>query len=147
MHIENYIHDGYTQSGYIKAEQGLHNELRFVFRPMLIEERSLLTGQRMQALPDPEQERRAAHLVLPKLLDWQLVDCNQRPVELTVPNLLRLRPALFRKLVGIVAGFAGTDADPHWSPEQDLEHGRDWFESCTTGAAQADLRAEHDEKN
>ncbi len=51
MIAANYFHDGYTQSGFIAAVPRMHGELRFTYRPALVEERSQLSEAARQLKP------------------------------------------------------------------------------------------------
>lgn len=107
--ILDYIPEGYTEEGYIREVPGLHGSVRFTFRPMLVVERAALFGQRMLSLSDELQDRRCADVLCGLLVSWSLTDTEGRPLAVTAENILRLKPALFQRMLAIVAGVEPSD--------------------------------------
>jgi len=107
--VLDYIPDGYIEEGYIRAAAGLHGSVRFTFRPMRVVEQAALFGQRMLSLPEELQDRRCADVLCSHLISWSVVDANGRTLELTAENILRLKPALFQRLLAIVSGIEPSD--------------------------------------
>lgn len=107
--VLDYIPDGYIEEGYIRGVAGLHGSVRFTFRPMRVVEQATLFGQRMLSLPEELQDRRCADVLCSHLISWSVADANGRPLELTAENILRLKPALFQRLLAIVSGIEPSD--------------------------------------
>lgn len=103
------IRDGFTQTGYIRENPGLHGELRFSYRPMLPE-----------AVDDIEAHRRVkkgsddTKLVIAAISE-RLVSLQQddgTDLEATAENVRRLRYSLLYRVYNIIAGIEATDVDP-----------------------------------
>ncbi len=107
--ILDYIPEGYTEEGYIREVPGLHGPVRFTFRPMLVVERAALFGQRMLSMPDELQDRRCADVLCGCLVSWSVTDAEGRPLAVTAENILRLKPALFQRMLAIVSGVEPSD--------------------------------------
>lgn len=107
--ILDYIPDGYTEEGYIREVPGLHGPVRFTFRPMLVVQRAGLFGQRTLSLPDELQDRRCADVLCAQLVSWSVTDSEGRPLAVTAENILRLKPALFQRILAIVSGVEPSD--------------------------------------
>lgn len=105
----DYIPEGYTEEGYIREAPGLHGPVRFTFRPMSVVERAALFSQRMLALPEELQDRRCADVLCGQLVSWSVLDAQGEPLALTAENILRLKPALFQRLLAIVSGLEPSD--------------------------------------
>lgn len=106
------IDDGYTENGYIAAEEGKHGELFFEYRPSVPK----LADKIGSMIPDwdrfwPEVAKSLArdpHL----LLNWSLVDSKGQPAALSELNILKLKPLLAHKLWGVVSGNRASDPRP-----------------------------------
>jgi hypothetical protein len=111
--MASYIPDQYTEHGYIAERRNLHGALRFQFRPMLLDERSLFSQANIQNKPR-EQNRNIAKLLAEKIVCWDLKDAGKKdaPLAITIDNMLRLQPALFDRLFGIIMGNDAFDDDP-----------------------------------
>ena len=120
--MQNFIDDGYTQAGFIAAREGMHDDLRFTYRPMLPEE-----VDKVQAVLEREDVA-ASHaairgVLLEKLKSWS----DELPV--TADSLRRLRPALWNRLYLIAAGRQPSDPDPKATPDERDEWLQDVMES------------------
>ncbi len=142
----NYFHDGYTRSGYIAAAPRLHGDLRFTYRPALVEERSQL-GDLARRLKPHLYDRHAAAFTAQKLVDWDLVDARESPVPISGETLLRLQPDLFVKLHQIVSGWLASDVDPAWSDDDRDRELNDELDAAVAGRVIGDVREERDLKN
>ena len=142
----SYIHDGYTQDGYIAAVPRLHGALRFAYRPTLVEERSQLVdvASRLRA---QLYDRHLAAFVADKLISWDLSDGSGVDVPVAAESILRLQPELFAKLHRIVLGRAASDVDPTWPTEAESRLFEAESEAALNGRTIGELREEHDEKN
>lgn len=146
MHWASYFHDGYTRAGYVRPSPGLHEALRFDYRPALVEERSQLVdaaaGMRSDAY-----DRQVAAFLATKVLSWDLTDGAGGEVAVSPTAMLRLQPELFVKLYRVVLGWVGSDVDPRWSEDSAAEAVQIEHESALAGKTVGDLRQEADEKN
>lgn len=110
-----YIHDGYTQQGYIAPVAGMHSGLRFVFRPMSGAER-----RRALANVERENERtrdnRTAVVVAEKIVSWELTrpgpDRQPEPAPISSDSVLHLHADVMEKLIAVVFGMRANDPDP-----------------------------------
>ena len=108
--------DGYTEPGYIRAEEGLHGELRFSFRPILVEQQAPLVVS-LETMKPVEKVRRIAQVIAEQVNQWSLTDAQGDPVPVTEKTTRRLKFSVFYRLWGIVLGTEPTDIDPEWSQE------------------------------
>jgi hypothetical protein len=142
----NYFHDGYTQEGFIAAVPRLHGELRFSYRPALVEERSQLSDLAAR-MKSHLYDRQVAHFVAGKLVSWDLADPAGAEVGIAAESLLRLHPELFAKLQRIVLGCIACDVDPSWPGEQQNRLLEEASTAAASGRTVGGVRAEYDEKN
>lgn len=142
----NFIDDGYTQQGYIAEVPGLHGPLRFEFRPFLVEERAALFAS-LDKMSRDAYERKCGHAVADRLVAWDVTDRNGKPVEITGPNVLRLRPTVEDKLLSIMLGVKPTDIDPAWPDADKHSAAEEEYESALSGTNIALLKETRDAKN
>src|SRR5262245_30308487 len=119
----NYISDGFTESAFLKGVARLYDDVRFSYRPLLIDERSEFldcTGK----LSPAQRERETAKLMAGKLVSWDVTDRNGNALPANADNLLRLRPVLFQRLSFVVLGIEAPDEDPNGTPEEQAERQR-----------------------
>ena len=109
--------DGYTELGFIKATPGLHGDLRFTFRPFLVEERSKLLRQ-IENLDQEKQDAIVAQTFYERLTQWDLTDQKGTRVPVSLRAARRLKPTLFYRLWAILLGTDASDLDPEWSTEE-----------------------------
>ena len=103
--------DGYTRTGYISAEKGIHGAHRFDYRPMLHSERLGYTEQ-MQGKPAKEAAQ-IMHAVLVKhVKKWDV------KAPLTVAGVSRVAPELIEHIYAIAAGRVPSDVDPQATTQQ-----------------------------
>ena len=140
--------DGYTEPGYIKAMSGVHGEIRFSYRPMLIQEQSKATAEAAEAgrgKPD-RYDRVCAEKLAKHLLSWSITGPHGEPLAIEVNTLLRVKPMAFLRLWSIVLGTQASDIDPEWSEEVQAEKFAE--QQADDGPAPlGQQRAEQDEKN
>ena len=101
-----YIHDGYTRRGYINAAKHLHPALRFEYRPMLLQNRSVIFRQIEQAHDPSREETVAARAVASQLKWWDLKDHKGETVAIALDHVLNVEPNLSVKLFQIEIGRA-----------------------------------------
>lgn len=110
--VLGYIHDGYTVPGYIQGVPRLYPSLRFEYRPMLTQARTVVY-RKIQTLNDPNKEEEiAAKAIKAQVANWDLKDEKEVGVPLEIEHILRVQPTLFRRIFEIVAGSAAPDQLP-----------------------------------
>ena len=138
--------DGYTEAGYIKANEQLYPELRFTFRPVLTELRSQHIASIEKVAADA-YDRKTAAIVAEHLTEWSVLDAKDQPVPITAKNILRLKPQLFVRLYGIVMGLDGSDVDPQWNDAQKQQQDNLLCESALTNRLPGNVLLGDAEKN
>lgn len=108
----NLINDGYTKTGYIEESEGLHESLRFEFRPMLPEEVED-SDAKIQKLGPRDSIRLIAALCASKVVEWSEVDDKGSMVEITPGTVGRLPYTVLGRMHRIVAGVGASDPLPH----------------------------------
>lgn len=121
--------DGYTESGFIKAIPGLHGDLRFEFRPFLVEERSRLL-RKLENLAQEKQDAIVAKTFTERLKSWDLKDRKGEAVKVSLNAARRLKPQLFYRLWAILLGTDASDVDPEWEAEHILEEAESEIEAA-----------------
>jgi len=104
-----YIDDGQNRHGYIKANPGLHDELRFDYRPC--------TGTDIMMFLDKcggknnvQIYNNRIKLVDSKLLGWEVDGEEETPAS---EKIKALELNLFTQLFSIIIGDEPTDDDPN----------------------------------
>lgn len=142
----DYINDGYTEEGYIALVPGLHGELRFTFRPFLVEERSQVTAG-LREVKAELHNRKYAIEAAKKVVAWNLTDSGGKAVEVKADNVYRLRPALFDRLIDIMLGMKPSDIDPLATPAKKDAAVEDQFAAALGNVTVGQLTEEAAEKN
>ena len=109
-YLSAFIDDGLTCAGYIAAVDRLHPAVKFDYRPLTIAEQTAW-GRDMNRRAN-EQYKATADMLTRKLCGWDLVDAKGQPVTIAPEALVRLKPRLFDRLLGIVSGSEASDQDP-----------------------------------
>ena len=146
MKAATYLHDGYTRPGYIAPEPDLHGELRFVFRPGVVEERGQLVDAAQRMASDAYDRHLAVYLA-EKLVRWELVDEQGQEVPVTADHILRLHPELFIALEQIVLGWIASDVDPLWADDDKQRVSDERQAAAASGKIPGDIDQEGFEKN
>lgn len=107
------IRDGFTQRGYIAAEEGLHPALRFTFRPMIPEDVERVEQARERE-PAAEKSRARTGAVIAKQLESWDVKFGDDNAPISEQTVRRMRLSLQTKLYNVITGFRATDIDPQW---------------------------------
>lgn len=148
---QNYIpDDGYTELGYIAARPGLHGMLRFKFRPVCVSDQSQWVKGN-DSLSGPAWSKKCATLMAARIVSWSetITDANgiesARPV--TPAAILRLKPALFTRLYGILLGTDPSDLDPDWSDTERDEQSDYQVAACEGDINVGMARTQANEKN
>lgn len=143
----NYIpDDGYTEKGYVKTDPGLHDQFRFTFRPMLVEEQTKMF-EASDKIDPVAYNGKAAEVMADKLVTWNLVDKTATPVAIKPENILRLKPRLFTRVYGIILGTQSTDIDPEWSGDERAEKAQQQYASALSGNPPGAEHEVNDAKN
>jgi hypothetical protein len=147
--MQNYIPDGYTESGYIKAATGLYGEFRFKYRPMLQEEKDAIL-EAVEKKGAIAKTLLLAQSLQARITEWDLTDnrsATPKPVLIQVDNVRRLRPALFNRLFWIVAGIEASDPDPKAAPAEVNKDAEDHLQAAIEGRSIGAVKSEGDQKN
>ncbi len=138
--MQNFIDDGYTETGYIAARDGMHGELRFTFRPMLSEEVDAV-GSVLDQNNVARSHETIRGVLVKHLTSWS----DERPINAASVRILK--PALWNRLYLIVAGKQASDPDPKATPADRDEWLEDVLEAGRTGQTVGEARADADVKN
>jgi len=137
--VYGYIHDGYTRRGYIAEVRLLHEALRFTYRPMLQQDRSVVMGAITQTKDLRKAESISAEIIKSQLAEWDLHDHESSAVPLEVPNILRIQPSLFDRLLRIVLGGDGGDEDPDAGGSEQAEDAGQQLAAALAGTTPEEL--------
>lgn len=107
--MQSYIHDGYTEDGYIAESKRLYSDLRFRYRPLLVAERTACMALIEKKEPRAQDGVRA-DVMKRQLVSWDLKHDGQA-VPIETQHILRLQPSLFLALWYIITGIAASDDD------------------------------------
>jgi hypothetical protein len=136
MERKNYIDDGYSELGYVKANPGIHEEFRFKFRPMLVADYSALREQN-DKMSAAAYDRLVASAMVKQLVSWEMMD---RPIAVT--SVLRLRALLFTRVYLIITGMEASDTDPLWLDDKQTEEAESGFIASLTEEAESGVARE-----
>lgn len=146
--VLDYIPDGYTEQAYIAELPRIHGEVRFTFRPMLTEERAIVFGRKSKELDPRKFEQQCAAELAARINHWSLANGSaDQPLPINRETLLKLKPALFQRLVNIVAGLDASDVDPTWPSDQKAEAADAEIEATILGTLPGIALQESKEKN
>jgi hypothetical protein len=145
MYDVDFIQDGYVRDFYIAPVKGLHKEIRGKFRPMLPQDASAL----VDALRESEEKYFgvAAAAIAPFVVEWSLVDAKGGKRPIGHDTLLRVPRRALQRLIDIVSGFAATDIDPQWAPEQRNEANHTAYASVKSRVSPGEAALAADTKN
>ena len=128
-----YIHDGYTINGYIAAEPRLYPAIRFVYRAMLNQNRSVIYRQIEQTADARKGESIAAAAIKSQLVSWDVVDHESKCIPIEVPHILRLQPILFQRLFRVITGSSPSDEDPDEQADEQAEDAEQSLQDALAG--------------
>lgn len=143
--------DGYTLPAYIAPLQMLHNAVRFTYRPVDILERAIFVEVNRKGSEKLVNEK-FAEAMAKKLTEWDIQqrtkDGTLLPLPITKNNILRLKPALWVRMLNIVLwGVDGGDLDPD-IPRDEIDKETDSdFDAILAGQRIGEARLEGDRKN
>src|SRR4051812_2127221 len=105
-----YIADGYTEEGYIKEVPGIHQPVRFAYRPVTHDERARIF-EGWTALPAHQRVLRTSLALSKKILSWDL-QFDGKTVPCSDANTYKqLKTLLHNRLLDIVCGTTASDLD------------------------------------
>lgn len=110
--MPNYIPDGYTLDGCIKPAPGLHDGCTFRYRIILTAKRAEIVRKMERETDAQRSEAVSAVAMAQHIVEWDIVDDKQKPLDITASNLLHLQPTLYRRLWGIIIGMEPSDLKP-----------------------------------
>jgi hypothetical protein len=135
--------DGYTEPGFVAAEPGRHGNLRFLFRPALVEESMRLRDAALKMHADAF-DRQAATFAAVKIVDWDVAGPRN---QITAHAVSRLPPSQFTPLFQMIVGWEVSDIDPDWSANT-RERTRELERiAAQAGRTPGEVREEQDERN
>lgn len=142
----DYLTDGYTEKGFIAEVVGLHGDLRFEYRPLLVSQEAALY-ELAQASNQAEFQEAVGKLLVRQLVSWSLKDNKGTPIQITEANVMRLRPRLFNRLFSIVRGTEPTELDPVWKTETRQDAVKAKMEAILAGTTVGEVKEAADQKN
>lgn len=110
---DNFIRDGVTQEGYISESPGMWGAEEFTFRPMLgqvAEEAEQKTTKYLDRNDYQLAYITRCQYVLDHLVSWN------RPDEITLQNVLRLRRQVLLRMYEIICGNIRSESRPTTAP-------------------------------
>jgi hypothetical protein len=143
--------DGYTLPAYIKASPMLHKEVRLTFRPTPVEERGVIMDC-FRSLGESKSSSYVAEMLASKIKSWNLTIPGPENIRLPMPItqdwILRLKPAIWIRLVSIVIwGTDGGDLDPKLDLEDQLSEVEQQVRAIIDKQRPIDVKVEGELKN
>ena len=108
-YVSPFIPDSYTREGVIPEQPGFWSAVRIRYRPLSIDEQSLIYARQRLSPSEPVARFYAEALAgTPErkgnLLDWDLKDSQGHKLNVTPQNILKLHPAFYDELVKVIEG-------------------------------------------
>lgn len=103
-----WIPDGYTVDASIEPREGLHGRIKFRYRPMIHEERTIANA-RLASAGRADVSKVVAEVVASRIESWDVQDDKGHTVDVTAANVARIQPELVERLWGIVLGQQTAD--------------------------------------
>ncbi len=120
--MTNIIRDGYTQTGYIEAVDGMHEAVNFRYRPMLPEDVEFAEHEANKIGADPRKAvRLIAARVSQQLVEWDQKEEDGKDAPTDFETVRRLRYQVLNKLYRIIAGLVASDPLPGASKEEQAD--------------------------
>ena len=115
--MPSFIADGFTLTGYVAPEAGIHDGLSFTYRPGLpVENRTVVEEQGLAA---GVKEDRIRKYLADHLKEWNLVYPDHpsvpeagKAVPITADNCGRINGKLRTAILDILMGWSASDKDP-----------------------------------
>jgi hypothetical protein len=112
---DTFFRDGYTRRARINAAPGLHGELNFSYRPLLVDQRDDIT----KLVLDKRQTTKQVYDAMSSMMAGQITQWDAsaerdgEEVAINAANVRRLPPALFDRVFDVICG-----AKPHDLPDE-----------------------------
>jgi hypothetical protein len=146
MNPTHFIPDGYEEQGYIAERPRMFPALRFVYRPMIAEDRDVIITQSGRK-PPAEYHKVLRAAMVSRMKEWNATDDKGQPLPISSTTLRNLRPRLFDRLYSIVSGDEPSDIDPASTPTQQNEAADAALEAAISGKPAPQAKQEADAKN
>jgi hypothetical protein len=146
MKLTHTIPDGYEEPGYIAEQPGLYPEVRFVYRPMRVDERDTLARASSGKQPS-EYCKILAAAMASRIVSWDLNAADGNALAVCAATAFTLRPRLFDRLYGIICGDSPSDIDPKAAPQARNEEAEAALQAAIEGRPAAQVKQEADAKN
>lgn len=143
--MKNYIADGYTCDAYIAENGRLHSSVKFSYRPLRYEERSIVTDGITNKTPR-ESARLVFATVARQVTAWDITADDGKDVEITPDNVSKLQPMLIDRIYNIVAGYSSGDIEKNDAAAMNSAADND-LQSLFEGRVPGDMQTESDLKN
>lgn len=129
----NIIRDGHTRSGYLEADDGRYESMRFRFRPMLPEQ--VETVEAYVAANSQKDPVKTAHCVAgnvcKQLAEWSEVEPDGKPSVIHFENVRKLPFPVLNRMYRIIALLQASDKDPEGTPEEAKDYVEALIEETT----------------
>lgn len=112
--VVNYIPDGYTQTVYFAAFDGVYGEFRATFRPMSVS----LAGKMQKDLSQVGDDAEKRNMVVARWMAHQTIDWNvqkhngEKVNHKDVTEIMHLPLSLFNRYANVLSNIEGGDPDP-----------------------------------
>jgi hypothetical protein len=112
--------DGYTETAFIASRKGIHPNVRLVFRPLAVQDRTV-ASEAIAMVAEKQSAKAAdgemAKRVAAQIQSWEVFDDNGKDLlngaKPTGENLLRIKSVVYERIAAIVfRGIDGGDDDP-----------------------------------
>lgn len=142
----NYIPDGYSQDAYLRESPGLHGEMRFRYRPMLVEEKNQIVAA-ADKKGAGQGDMLLAEAVARRIVEWDVRDAQGAVIPITADTVRRLRPTLFNRVFWVIAGVESADTDERAEAESRNQQAAELLQAAIEGRPLGAIREEGDRKN
>ena len=109
MATRAYIEDGYTEEGFIKEVPGIHEAVRFKFRPVLASKQRE-TLDRWHEIKSEVKSERINNLIKEQLVEWDLT-FNKKLLPIETKILERLKQPVVDRIFNIITSTDKSDED------------------------------------
>ena len=143
MTDQAYIHDGYTKTAYIAPENGNYPAVRFEYRAMLTQDRSVVANRIEKTSDARKVDQITAATITSCISSWDIKKHDGEEVSLDTAEVLRIQPALFRKIFYILMSYSPTDVDPDLDPVEQADEADAELEAALAGTTPEALDAKN----
>ncbi|MAH50430.1 hypothetical protein CMI37_31705 [Candidatus Pacearchaeota archaeon] len=100
----SYIYDGYTQDGLILAKEGLHDEIRFLFRPKVGRSRAAVYDKMGLRETRADREDVINEAIASAIVEWNVRNGDESTVPPDIEHIEKIHPAakpsMFEQIMG-----------------------------------------------